>query len=74
MEHSELDSFQSKRVRQGCSLSPTLFNIYINELAEKLTSVVKNLAVVWVIQQLNAPCMQMTSSYCHLPERVFYKV
>lgn len=37
INNMETDFFpQSRGVKQGCSLSPTLFNIYINELAESL--------------------------------------
>ena len=33
----ETDFFpQSRRVKQGCSLSPTLFDIYIDKLAKSL--------------------------------------
>lgn len=36
----EIDFFpQSKGVQQGCSLSPTLFNIYIDELAKSLSNI-----------------------------------
>ncbi len=34
-KHTELFT-QKRGVRQGCSRSPTLFNIFINELAEQL--------------------------------------
>ncbi|KAL2076716.1 hypothetical protein ACEWY4_027687 [Coilia grayii] len=37
IDNSRTDYFtQGRGVRQGCSLSPTLFNIYINELAVQL--------------------------------------
>ena len=53
---------QGRGVRQGCSLSPTLFNIYINELARALE---QSAAPDLTLLESEVKCLLFADDLCH---------
>ncbi len=57
--------------KQGCNLSPSLFNCYINDLPEVLDNL--NAHQPFLLEQKKADCCMQMISFCSVKRQVIYK-